>query len=257
MGDRVQGKVVFITGGSDGIGKATAIRLAREGAHVVVCARRAEKLAETRSAIEAFGGAVETRVLDVGDTDAYAAAIADVAARHGRLDGLINNAMSVRYTSILDTTLEDWRQDFLVNADAVFVGTREALRVMYRQRSGSIVNISSLNGIRAMSGMSSYSASKAALIQLSAVAAIEAAPYGVRVNVVAPGQVATPAVEHFAQVEPARAAQSTAVIPMQRSGRPEELASTLLFLISDESTYITGACLPVDGGKAIQLYIPS
>jgi NAD(P)-dependent dehydrogenase (short-subunit alcohol dehydrogenase family) len=252
---RMQGKVAFITGGSDGIGRATAIRLAEEGAHVIICARRKENLAEAEAAVKAVGS-VEAFQLDVGDTDAYAKAIEDAAKRHGRLDALVNNAMSVHYSNIMDTSLEDWRADFKVNADAVFVGTKTALKIMYGQKSGSIVNIASTNGLLAMIGMSSYSASKAALIQFSAVAALEAAEHNVRVNVIAPGQILTPAVENFAKYDPDRASKATAAIPMKRGGQPKELADAVLFLVSDESTFVTGACLPVDGGKSVQMNIP-
>jgi meso-butanediol dehydrogenase / (S,S)-butanediol dehydrogenase / diacetyl reductase len=252
---RMQGKVAFITGGSDGIGRATAIRLAEEGAHVIICARRKENLAEAEAAVKAVGS-VEAFQLDVGDTDAYAKAIEDAAKKHGRLDALVNNAMSVHYSNIMDTSLEDWRADFRVNADAVFVGTKTALKIMYGQKSGSIVNIASTNGLLAMIGMSSYSASKAALIQFSAVAALEAAEHNVRVNVIAPGQILTPAVENFAKYDPDRASKATAAIPMKRGGQPKELADAVLFLVSDESTFVTGACIPVDGGKSVQMNIP-
>ena len=255
MGERMKGKVAFITGGSEGIGRATGLRLAEEGAHVVICARRKEPLAEAEAAIRAAGGSVEALVLDVGDADAYEKAIADTVKRHGRLDALVNNAMSVTYASVLDTTLEDWKRDFRVNCEAVFVGTRAALRQMYGQRSGAIVNIASTNGLLAMTLMSSYSASKAALIHFSAVAAMEAAPYNVRVNVIAPGQIFTPAVENYAKMQPERAAKSTSAIPMQRGGQPKELADAVLYLVSDESTFVTGICLPVDGGKSVQMHV--
>ncbi|HLG89651.1 MAG TPA: SDR family NAD(P)-dependent oxidoreductase [Alphaproteobacteria bacterium] len=255
MGERMKGKIAFITGGSEGIGRATGLRLAEEGAHVVICARRAEPLAEAEAAIRAAGGSVEALKLDVGDADAFERAIADTAKKHGRLDALVNNAMSVTYASILDTTLEDWRRDFRVNAEAVFVGTRAALRIMYEQKRGSIVNIASTNGLLAMTMMSSYSASKAALIHFSAVAAMEAAPYNVRVNVIAPGQIFTPAVENYAKLQPERAAKSSAAIPMKRGGQPKELADAVLFLTSDESTFVTGICMPVDGGKSVQMHV--
>jgi meso-butanediol dehydrogenase/(S,S)-butanediol dehydrogenase/diacetyl reductase len=257
MGKSMYKKVVFITGASEGIGRATAIRLAGEGATVIICARRPEPLAETEAEIRRRGGKVDAFTLDVGDTEAYAKAIRDAAARHGRLDGLVNNAMSGGFASVLDTTVEAWRKDFTVNAEAVFVGTREALRIMCERRSGAIVNIATLNALRAMSYMASYSASKAALVQFSAVAAMEAAPYGVRVNVIAPGQIMTPALQQFARMDPDRAAKSTAAIPMGRGGEPEELASAVLFLLSDEASFITGVTLPVDGGKSVQLYMPS
>ena len=138
----------------------------------------------------------------------------------------------------------------------MFIGTRAALKIMYGQKSGSIVNIASTNGLLAMIGMSSYSASKAALIHFSAVAALEAAEHNVRVNVIAPGQILTPAVDNFAKHDPVRASKATAAIPMKRGGQPRELADAVLFLVSDESTFVTGACLPVDGGKSVQMNIP-
>ena len=256
MAGRMQDKVAIITGGGTGIGRASAERLAAEGAHVVICGRRPEPLAHTLAAIHANGGSAESVALDVSDLDAYTAVIANVATRHQRLDVLVNNAMSIGYTSILDTPIEDWRRDFRVNMEAVFVGTREALRVMMPKKRGSIINISSLNGVRAMPNMSSYSASKAALIQFSAVAAMEAAASGVRVNSIAPGQIATDAVVNFSQAHAAAAERITATIPMGRSGEPTELGNAVLYLASDESTFTTGICLYVDGGKAAQLYIP-
>lgn len=256
MAAMMDGRVVIVTGGSDGIGRATAELLAREGAHVAICARRAETLTVAHDAIAAIGS-VESHQLDVGDAGAFAALVADIAARHGRLDGLVNNAMAISYKDVLDLSVDEWRSDFRVNAEAVFVGTQAALRVMVPQRSGAIVNISSLNGLRAMPGMASYSASKAALVHFSAVAAAEAAPHGVRINVVAPGQVMTPATRAFAAADPERNARVAATIPMGRGGEPEEIARAIVFLLSDQSSFITGACLPVDGGKLQQLYVPA
>lgn len=253
---RFEGKVALVTGASEGIGRATAQRLAAEGAHVMICARRADKLADAEESIRAAGGSVESQTLDVSDANAYAALIADLAARHGRLDMLVNNAMSVHYGPLLDATLDDWRQDFAVNSDAVFIGTREAMRVMIPQGSGAIVNISSTTGLRAMPGMASYSASKAALIHFTAVAAMEAAPHNVRINAIVPGQVATPATMAYEKMAPDKADATTAAIPMKRSGQPTELAAAITFLLSEDAGYITGIALPVDGGKSVQLYMP-
>ena len=249
-------KIVIVTGGSDGIGRAIALRLAEEGAQIVICARRPGPLKDAEAEIRTRGK-VEAHRLDVSDTDAYARLIADVAERYGRLDGLVNNAMAVTYKPILDMTLEDWRHDFAVNADAVFVGTREAMRIMVPQRNGSIVNIASTNGLRAMPAMASYSASKAALIHFSAVAAMEGGPHNVRVNVIAPGQIMTPATLAFAKADPARADRAAEATPMERIGEPVEIANAALFLLSDQSSFVTGACLPVDGGKAQQLWVPA
>ncbi|WP_298197032.1 SDR family NAD(P)-dependent oxidoreductase [Novosphingobium sp.] len=256
MSQEFAGKVALITGGSDGIGLATALLLARGGASVVICGRRQEMLDQARARIEAEGGRVEAIRLDVSDLDAYAAVVADVAARHGRLDMLVNNAMSVHYAPIGRLKLEHWRKDFAVNAEAVFVGTKAAMTVMAEQGGGSIVNIASTTGIRAMANYASYSASKAALIQFSAVAAMEGSRKGIRVNVVVPGQVDTAATLDFAAKAPEIAAQTADAIPMGRGGQPEELAEAIVFLLSDRASYITGIALPVDGGKSVQLYIP-
>ena len=251
------GRVAIVTGGSEGIGLATAKLLARRGALVVICGRTQSKLDVAKAEIEAEGGKVEVHSLDVGDADAFAAFIEDVASRHGRLDMMVNNAMSVHYAPISHLTLEHWRKDFLVNADAVFVGTKAALKVMMAQGKGSIVNISSTTAIRAAANMASYSASKAALIQFTTCAAIEAARSGVRLNTIVPGQVQTPATEFFATRAPETAARTADAIPMGRGGKPEELAEAIVFMLSDAASYITGVALPVDGGKSAQLFLPS
>ena len=250
-------KVAIVTGGSDGIGKATAKMLAERGATVVICARRAEKLEETRQEIEASGGQIEVASLDVADTDAFAALIADVAKRHGRMDLLVNNAASTHYAPISKLTLEHWRKDFAVNADAVFVGTKAAMDVMAKQGGGAIVNVSSSCGLRAANFMASYSASKAALTHFTACAAMEGAAMGVRVNAVVPGQVQTEATRDFAEKVPETAAKTVSAIPMGRGGEPDEVAEAICFLLSDASSYIAGVALPVDGGKIAQLYLPS
>jgi NAD(P)-dependent dehydrogenase (short-subunit alcohol dehydrogenase family) len=252
-----EGQVAIITGGSDGIGRATARMLATRGATVIICARRKEKLDVAKAEIEAAGGIVETVSLDVSDSDAFVAMIEDVATRHGRLDMLVNNAMSVHYAPISKLKLEHWRKDFAVNAEAVFVGTKTAMKFMTAAGKGSIVNISSTTAIRAAPFMSSYSASKAALIQFTAVAAMEAARFGVRINAIVPGQVQTEGNQVFAAKAPEIAAKTEEAIPMGRGGNPDELAEAILFLLSDASSYITGVALPVDGGKAAQLYLPS
>lgn len=257
MTQDLTGQVAIVTGGSDGIGLATAALLVRRGATVVICGRRQEQLDIASAHIEAEGGKVEAVQLDVTNFPAFEALIADVAARHGRLDMLVNNAMSVHYAPISKLTLDHWRKDFAVNTEAVFVGTKAAMAVMAKQGKGSIVNISSTTGIRAMANYASYSASKAALIQFTAVAAMEGALQGIRVNAIVPGQVNTAATADFALKAPELAAKTAGAIPMGRGGKPEELAEAIVFMLSDAASYITGVALPVDGGKSAQLYIPS
>ena len=253
----MKNRIAIVTGGSDGIGRATSEMLAARGAHVAVLARSMEKLEATRDAIAAASGSVEIHSIDLSDAEAYAALVTKIAEAHGRLDMLVNNAMSVHYAPMHKLSLEHWRKDFAVNSDAVFEGTKAAIAAMRKSGGGSVVNVSSTTAIRAAPFMTSYSASKAAMIQFSAVAAMEVARENIRVNCVVPGQVQTAANEDFASKAPDIAAKTADAIPMGRGGTPQELAESIVFLLSDAASYITGIALPVDGGKSSQLYMPS
>ena len=256
MQQDMNGRVALVTGASEGIGLATAKLIARRGAAVAICARKADRLEDARKELEAIGPC-EAHRLDVSDAKAFAGLIEDIAARHGRFDMLVNNAMSNNYGAIADISLEQWRKDFAVNADAAFVGTKAAMAAMAKNGGGSIVNIASTNGLRAAPRMASYSASKAALIQFTAVAAMEGAAQGIRVNTVVPGMVLTRATEDYMAYSGETARRTVEAIPMQRPGNPDELAEAIAFMLSDAASYITGVALPVDGGKSVQLYLPA
>ena len=248
---RMQGKVAFVTGAGTGIGAATALRLAQEGATVVICGRRQAPLDEVVAQIKAAGGKAEAVQADVSHEAGFTAAIEAAAQRHGKLDVLVNNAMAYSWGSIEDTSTADWHSNFSTSVDGTFWGTRAAMKLMKAQ-GGSIINVSSICGLLGTAQMSGYSAAKAAIINFSRAAAAEGAAQGIRVNVVIPAVVETPATAGMLSDEASR--QNTEkLIPMGRVGQPEELANAILFLASDEASYITGAALPVDGGRSAVL----
>ena len=254
---RFEGRVAIVTGASMGIGRATAIQLCDEGAIVIGCARRKPKLDELVDVIASRGGTFISAGLDVGDTDAFAKLINDTAREHGRLDVLVNNAPSVIGGMVVDQSLEDWRSNFGIGVDSVFIGVQAAMRIMIPQRSGSIINISSVSSLRAGLASGGYGGAKAALNQFSQCAAMEAAPHNVRINVVAPGAVDTPGLNAATGKNEQVKKIICDAIPMQRAATPEEISSAICFLASDDAAFITGVILPVDGGKTPQMYVPS
>ena len=253
---RFEGKVAIVTGGSMGIGRATAVQLAREGAQVVACARRMPRLESLGEEIAAFGGKFKGVELDIGNIEAFARMIADTAEEFGRLDVLVNNAPTVIGGMIVDQDIEAWRANFGVCVESVFIGVQAAMKIMQPQGSGAIVNISSVSSLRAGVAAGAYSAAKAAVNQFSMCAAMEAAPHGVRVNVVAPGAVETPGLDASVMKNEALKYLMASAIPIQRLGTPEDLANSICVLASDEAAFITGVILPVDGGKTPQLHVP-
>jgi meso-butanediol dehydrogenase/(S,S)-butanediol dehydrogenase/diacetyl reductase len=223
----------------------------------VSCARRRPKLDELADAVKQLPGSFSGVELDVGDTEAFARLINDTAKEHGRLDLLVNNAPSVIGGMVVDQTLEDWRANFGIGVDSVFIGVQAAMRIMIPQRGGAIVNISSVSSLRAGTAAGAYGAAKAALNQFSQCAAMEAAPHNVRINVVAPGAVDTPGLNAATMKNEAVKKVITDAIPMQRAATPEEVAQAICFLGSEDASFITGVILPVDGGKTPQLYVPA
>lgn len=253
MSLRLQNKIALVTGASSGIGEATAVRFAHEGALVVLCGRRLEPLQGVCEKIIAAGGKAEVVVTDVSDEAAYTRAIEETAKRHGRLDILVNNAMAFTWGAVESMTTEDWHTNFKTTVDGTFWGTRAAMGLMKAQGGGSIVNIASVCGLFGTAWMSGYSAAKAAVINFSRAVASEGAYSNVRCNVVVPGVVDTPAMAGMMSDSKARA-NTEKLIPMKRVGQPQELANAILFLASDEASYVTGASLVVDGGRSSDLY---
>ena len=253
MSKRLQGKIAFVTGAGSGIGEATALRFAEEGATVVLCGRRVEPLQGVQEKIHSAGGQAEIAVADVSDEQAYVAALEATAQRHGRLDILVNNAMAYTWGGIDSMSTADWHANFATTVDGTFFGTRTAMRLMKAQGGGSIVNIASICGLFGTAWMAGYSAAKAAVINFSRAAASEGAPDNIRCNVVIPGVVDTPATAGMLGDTKART-NTEKVIPMKRVGLPVELANAILFLASDEASYVTGASLAVDGGRGSDLY---
>ncbi|HYP29041.1 MAG TPA: glucose 1-dehydrogenase [Blastocatellia bacterium] len=256
---RVEGKVALVTGAASGIGKATAALLAREGARVAVADINEQGARASAREIAGPGREAVALALDVTSEEDWARVVSEVVERWGRLDILVNNAGISFGKPFTETGLEEWRKVMAVNLDSVFLGTKHCAQVMREGGGGSIINISSASGTKASAGASAYCASKAAVRMYSKAIALECARNGdnIRVNTVSPSGVRTPMWEsmQFWQdmkrdtgSDEANYSALSADVPMKRFATPEEIAEAVLFLASDESSFITGADIPVDGG---------
>lgn len=244
----LSGRVALVTGASRGIGEATARLLARHGAHVIVSSRRQDSVAAVAEAIRADGGKASALACHVGETDSIEAAFALIEQQHGRLDILVNNAATnPHFGHITETPVSMIEKTFEVNIRGYFVMSQKAALLMKAHGGGSIVNTSSINGIRPGPGQGIYSVTKAAVISMTQAFAKECAPWKVRVNAVLPGLTDTKFAAALIQNE-RMLKMILPLIPMNRVARPEEIAPAILFFASDAASYITGTCLPVDGG---------
>jgi 3-oxoacyl-[acyl-carrier protein] reductase len=237
-------KVVIVTGASRGIGRSIAQVLATRGAHVIAAAR-GDNAAATVAAIRDAGGSAEAASLDVTDTASVEHLIEGVLARHDRIDILVNNAGIVRDQLMLRMKREEWDEVIATNLTAAFTCVHAALRPMIKRRAGRIISISSVVGQMGNPGQANYAASKAGLIGFSKALAREVASRNITVNVVAPGLVDTDMTKTVAEKAQADWAS---LIPLQRLGTPQDVASAVCFLASDEAAYITGQVLAVNGG---------
>ncbi len=239
-------RVALVTGGAMGIGASISQQLAASGHTVLVADINLEAAAKTAAVLVAEGHRAAPIQIDLGSPESIAAAFANVDKDYGRCDVLVNNAGVARTYSFLDYPLENWLQTMNVNVTGVLLAGQHAARMMLRQKWGRIVNISSISGIRAGAGRTAYGTSKSAVIGLTRQMAIELAQYGITVNSVAPGPVDTPMTQAM-HSEQTRESYYR-LVPMRRYGTTDEIASAVSFLASEDSSYITGHVIPVDGG---------
>lgn len=244
------GKVALVTGATRGIGRAVAEELARRGARLVLTGRSAEGLAR----VAGLGPEVEVVSLDLTAPDAAETAVTTALNRWGRLDVLVNNAGVLFQGTAADCTDEDWDRTFALNVTALFRLSRAAVRVMRPQGGGTIVNVASDWALVGARGALAYAVSKGAVAQITRSMALDHAREGIRVNAVCPGDTDTDmlAGEHSGEPREHALARLGAGVPLGRVGRPEEIARVVAFLASDESSFMTGALVPVDGGNSAQ-----
>jgi len=245
---KLKDKVSIISGAASGIGKEIALALAKEGSDIAICDVNGQALAQATSEIEALGRQCESAVVDVGNSQAVDDMVNKTLDKFGRIDILINNAGITRDSLLMRMKEEDWDAVLTVNLKGAFNFTKSACKVMIKQRSGRIVNIASIIGIMGNAGQGNYAASKAGVIGLTKSAAKELASRGITVNAIAPGFIKTPMTEKLTDDQKEAMLK---VIPLSRFGEPKDVADLALFLVSDDSSYITGEVIKVDGGMVM------
>jgi len=257
MGDRVAGRVAIVSGGASGIGRASAIRLAEEGASVVVTDIQDGAGKDVVAEIETAGGSAEFIHHDVTSEDEWIAVVAAVMAKHGRLDVLVNNAGIGIGSSIIEMSLTDWQRQQAINLDGVFLGIKHCIPPMRDTGGGSIINMSSVAGLKGSARLAAYNATKGGVRLLTKGVALECAQnrWNVRVNSIHPGIIDTPiwgtvvAGSLRPDGEPLDlAAMAETAVPTGVLGQATDIANGVLFLASDESSYITGTELVIDAG---------
>jgi NAD(P)-dependent dehydrogenase (short-subunit alcohol dehydrogenase family) len=242
-----QGKVALIAGASKGIGAATAVAFARSGAAVAIGARNLDALRAVASQIEAEGGRALAVKLDVGDAASVEQFLQKTVEKFGRLDAAFNNATDGPMPALLaDIDPEQFDLGIRANIRGTFLGMKYQIQAMLRTGGGNIVNMASIAGMRGFTGLGAYVAGKAGIIGLTKVAALDYADQGIRVNVVAPGPILTHHLAAAGDEAQKGAAMST---PMQRVGQVDEVASVVLWLCSEQSSFVTGSVVPIDGGQ--------
>jgi meso-butanediol dehydrogenase/(S,S)-butanediol dehydrogenase/diacetyl reductase len=256
---RLSGKVAIITGAASGIGRATALVFAQEGAKIVMADIHEEGLRETLRLVKKEGGEALIKKTDVSVEDDIKELIELAIKTYSRIDVLCNNAGIAGELKTLESEdTDEWRRILHVNLMGAVLGTKHVATHMQERKSGAIVNTASVAGIRAGAGSNAYSASKAAIINFTQTSACDLGGYNVRVNAVCPGLIDTNMVKPIFDYARAKGKEEKLGYrcELRRYGRPEEVARAILFLASDEASYITGQALPVDGGNTASLNLP-
>jgi 3-oxoacyl-[acyl-carrier protein] reductase len=238
-------RIALVTGASQGIGRAIALRLAAAGAHVALAARNQEKLAEVAAEIAAAGGTAQAFALDMASEESIKACAKAVIAHFGRIEILVNNAGITRDTLSLRMRRHDWDDVLTTNLTGAFLLSQASISSMLKARWGRIINITSVVGETGQAGQANYAASKAGLIGLTKSLARELASRAITVNAVAPGMIATAMTDVLTDEQKAAMAVQ---IPLGRAGTDVEIAAAVAFLASDDAAYITGHTLDVNGG---------
>jgi NAD(P)-dependent dehydrogenase (short-subunit alcohol dehydrogenase family) len=252
---RVDGRVAIVTGAASGIGRATALALAREGARVALADVDDAGGSDTSEEIQRAGGVALFQRTDVGSTDDVRELVQATVGRFGRVDILVNNAGVAIGGSVTEISEEDWNRVLNVNLTSMWRGMHFAIPEMLKTGGGSIVNTSSVQGSVGFVGWAGYAASKGGIDALTRQVAVEYAPRNIRVNAVIPGTIMTPMNERIVRESPNGAeieAGWLAMHPVNRLGTPEEVANAIVWLASDESSFVTGECLRVDGGMIVR-----